>query len=85
MRGDKAHEDLGAEAYLQYVEHPNRVQRSQHATLRFHSRKLVRNAGYEVIQLLPHNSVILSKNLFDFPPRGCYSIFYPRSRMTESV
>ena len=45
MRGDKAHEGLGAEAYLQYVEHPNRVQRSQRAALRFRSRKLVRNAG----------------------------------------
>ena len=45
MRGDKAHEGLGAEAYLQYVEHPNRVQRSQRAALRFRSRNVVKNTG----------------------------------------
>ena len=45
MRGGKAREGLGAEAYLQYVEHPNRVQRRQRAALWFRSRKLVRNVG----------------------------------------
>ena len=49
MRGDKAHEGLGAEAYLQYVEHPNRVQRRQRAALWFRSRKLVRNGGLAAV------------------------------------
>ena len=44
-RDDKAREGLGAEAYLQYIEHPNRVQRSQRTALQFRSRKLVGNVG----------------------------------------
>ena len=46
MRGDKACEDLGAEPYLQYVEHPNRVQPRQRPALWFRSRKLVRKVGW---------------------------------------
>ena len=48
MCGDKACEGLGAETYLQYVEHPNRVQRRQRAELRSRSRKLLRNVGYGI-------------------------------------
>ena len=42
MRSDRASEGLGAEAYLQYVEHPNQAQRSQCAALRVRSSKLAK-------------------------------------------
>ena len=50
MRGDKARKGLGAEACLKYVEHPNRVQRSQRVALWFRSRKFVRNVGWVAAQ-----------------------------------
>jgi len=44
--------DSGAQAYLQYVEHPIQAQRSRFAASRRRSRRLVRNAGYVVLVVL---------------------------------
>ena len=49
-RGDgcfrKANASQGAQAYLQYVEHPGRVQRGENSQIRARSRDSVQFAGW---------------------------------------